>query len=62
LSSGGRITLKEAGDVVDGKQTQPTLGGEMPEKSLYERLGGVNAIAMVVDRFSDEIVRIRSST
>src|SRR5688572_24457828 len=29
----------------------------MPERSLYERLGGVNAIAMVVDRFSDEIVK-----
>ncbi len=28
----------------------------MPEQSLYERLGGVNAIAMVVDRFSDGIV------
>ena len=28
----------------------------MTEKSLYERLGGVNAIALVVDRFSDEIV------
>lgn len=28
----------------------------MPEKSLYERLGGVNAISMVVDRFSDRIV------
>jgi hemoglobin len=28
----------------------------MPEKSLYERLGGVNAIALVVDRFSDAIV------
>jgi hemoglobin len=26
-------------------------------QSLYERLGGVNAIAMVVDRFSDEIVK-----
>jgi hemoglobin len=24
--------------------------------SLYERLGGVNAIAMVVDRFSDAII------
>ncbi len=31
----------------------------MTEKSLYERLGGVNAIAMVVDRFSDEIVKNR---
>jgi hemoglobin len=29
----------------------------MAEQSLYERLGGANAIAMVVDRFSDEIVR-----
>jgi hemoglobin len=28
----------------------------MSEKSLYERLGGVNAIALVVDRFSDAIV------
>ena len=28
----------------------------MTEQSLYERLGGVNAIAMVVDRFSDQIV------
>ena len=28
----------------------------MTEQSLYERLGGVNAIAMVVDRFSDKIV------
>src|SRR5881397_2173580 len=28
----------------------------MVEKSLYERLGGVNAIAMVVERFSDQIV------
>jgi hemoglobin len=31
-------------------------GRTMPEQSLYERLGGVNAIAMVVDRFSDKIV------
>ena len=29
----------------------------MGEQSLYERIGGVNAIAMVVDRFSDEIVK-----
>jgi hemoglobin len=29
----------------------------MAEQSLYERLGGANAIAMVVDRFSDEIVK-----
>ena len=28
----------------------------MAEPSLYDRLGGVNAIAMVVDRFSDTII------
>jgi hemoglobin len=27
----------------------------MPEKSLYERLGGVFAIAAVVDHFSDAV-------
>jgi len=27
------------------------------EQSLYERIGGVNAISMVVDRFSDEVVK-----
>jgi hemoglobin len=26
-------------------------------QSLYERIGGVNAISMVVDRFSDEVVK-----
>src|SRR5262245_43048270 len=29
----------------------------MPEKSLYERLGGVFAIAAVVDHFSDAVVK-----
>ena len=29
----------------------------MPEKSLYERLGGAFAIAAVVNRFSDEVVK-----
>ncbi len=28
----------------------------MAEQSLYQRLGGVNAISMVVDRFGDAIV------
>ena len=31
-------------------------GPTMAEQSLYERLGGVDAIALVVDRFSDAIV------
>ena len=29
----------------------------MPEKSLYDRLGGVFAIAAVVDHFSDAVVK-----
>ena len=29
----------------------------MTEQSLYERIGAVNAITMVVDRFSDEVVK-----
>jgi len=29
----------------------------MSEQTLYERIGGVNAIALVVDRFSEEIVK-----
>ena len=29
----------------------------MSDKSLYERLGGVFAIAAVVDHFSDAVVR-----
>jgi len=29
----------------------------MADQTLYERLGGFNAIASVVDRFSDEIVK-----
>jgi hemoglobin len=34
-------------------QTQQTK----PDKSLYERLGGVFAIAAVVDHFSDAVVK-----
>ena len=29
----------------------------MPEQSLYERIGGVNAITSVVDRFSDQVIK-----
>lgn len=29
----------------------------MTDESLFERIGGENAIAMVVDRFSDEVVK-----
>ncbi|HEX8167642.1 MAG TPA: hypothetical protein VF601_17880 [Beijerinckiaceae bacterium] len=33
----------------------------VPEKSLYERLGGVFAVAAVVDHFSDAVVKNPSS-
>jgi hemoglobin len=33
----------------------------MAEQSLYERLGGVFAIAAVIDQFSDEVVRNKVS-
>src|SRR5829696_4889221 len=39
-------------DNVYAQAKQPT-----PEKSLYERLGGVFAIAAVVDQFSDAVVK-----
>jgi hemoglobin len=39
-------------------EAKKALGGgvTMTERTLYERLGGVDAIALVVDRFSDQIV------
>ena len=37
--------------------TLPLQAGPKNEKSLYERLGGVFAIAAVVDHFSDSVVR-----
>ena len=36
----------------ESKQTQAA-----PEKTLYERLGGVFAIAAVIDHFSDAVVK-----
>jgi hemoglobin len=37
--------------------TQPLQAAPQAEKGLYERLGGVFAIAMVIDHFSDAVVR-----
>ncbi len=45
------VALARAGNAhARAKQT-------MPKKSLYERLGGVFAIAAVVDHFSDAVVK-----
>jgi hemoglobin len=45
-------TVLAAADSVHAQATQT-----MPEKSLYERLGGVFALAAVVDHFSDAVVK-----
>ena len=42
-------------DMIESEQI-PTTEANVTEQTLYERLGGVNAIAMVVERFSDQIV------
>ena len=46
------VTVLEAADNAHAQDKQP-----VPEKSLYERLGGVFAIAAVVDHFSDAVVK-----
>jgi len=50
--SAAQVALLAGADNVYAQAT-PT----MPEKSLYERLGGVFAIAAVVDHFSDAVVK-----
>jgi len=46
------VTVSAAVDNAHAQDKQPVL-----EKSLYERLGGVFAIAAVVDHFSDAVVK-----
>jgi hemoglobin len=46
------VTVLAAADNAHAQDKQP-----VPEKSLYERLGGVFAIAAVVDHFSDAVVK-----
>ena len=46
------MAVLAAADNAHGQGTQTT-----PEKSLYDRLGGVFAIAAVVDHFSDAVVK-----
>ena len=49
-------TVFAAADKAHGQSAQTA-----PEKSLYERLGGVFAIAAVVDHFSDAVVKPSSA-
>lgn len=46
------VTVLAGADNANAQAKQPT-----PQKSLYERLGGVFAIAAVVDHFSDAVVK-----
>jgi hemoglobin len=46
------VTVLAAADIAHAQAKQT-----MPEKTLYDRLGGVFAIAAVVDHFSDAIVK-----
>ena len=46
------MTVLAAADKASAQAKQP-----VPEKGLYERLGGVFAIAAVVDHFSDAVVK-----
>jgi hemoglobin len=51
------LTLTAASVVVLAGTDNVRANQSMPEKSLYERLGGVFAIAAVVDHFSDAVVK-----
>ena len=57
LTSGGQTPLSPAADVrASANETATPEDAAMTEKSLFERLGGIFAIAAVVNRFSDEII------
>jgi len=51
------LTLTAASVAVLAVTDNVRANQTMPEKSLYERLGGVFAIAAVVDHFSDAVVK-----
>jgi hemoglobin len=51
------VTEAPPSDVVVEREGTPTEGGAMGEPSLYERLGGIFAIAAVVDSFSDRLLK-----
>ena len=52
LAGAGLIGVGDA-----ASQSATPIGAETTEPSLYERVGGIFAIAAVVDRFSDEIIK-----
>lgn len=48
--------LEDSGDEAVNETCNEVKDDENKDKSLYERLGGIYAIALVVNRFSDTIV------
>lgn len=58
LGTDGQSTPVDASAIESGVDATGTMEDtKMTEKSLYERVGGIFAIAAVVDRFSDEIIK-----
>ncbi len=58
VGAGAALATGVIGPPVDAAgQSATPVGAGMTEPSLYERLGGYFAIAAVVDRFSDEIIK-----
>jgi hemoglobin len=56
--AGLTLSAAPAGVVLSGSENAHAQGKQAaPDKSLYERLGGVFAIAAVVNHFSDAIVK-----
>ena len=56
--AGLALSTVPTGVVLTGTENAYAQGKQTaPEKSLYERLGGVFAIAAVVDHFSDSVVK-----
>ena len=55
--AGLALTAAPVAVLAEAKNAYAQAAQTMPEKSLYERLGGVFAIAAVVDHFSDAVVK-----
>ena len=57
MAAGLTLTAASAAVLAGADNTYAQAKQAKPEKSLYDRLGGVFAIAAVVDHFSDAVVK-----
>ena len=57
VASGLALTTASVAVLAGADNAYAQAKQSIPEKSLYERLGGVFAIAAVVDHFSDAVVK-----